>query len=93
MNVSRYYHATVGMTVCGGFRGEGSLSCETLDGQKWTESHQLQQGRRGHVMWQSPSKGMMQIGGYYSGTENTVETLQDNGSSVMQQWKLKYKTG
>ena len=34
------------------------------------------------------------MGGCEGGTvtRDTVETLQDDGSSVMQQWKLKYNT-
>ena len=93
MTVTREHHAAVGMTVCGGNNyKDGSQSCETLDGQQWTVTHQLEQKRWAHVMWQSPSKGIMNMGGWYSGTENTVETLQDDGSSEMEQWNLKYDT-
>ena len=93
MNATRFYHSAVGMTVCGDDEyGDGSQTCETLDGQQWTFSHQLQQERAGHVMWLLPNKGVMLIGGFNSGSHSTVETLQDDGSSVMQQWKLKYDT-
>ena len=89
MNVTRYFHAAAGMTICGD-HDDGSQSCETLDGGQWTETHQLHQKRKYHVMWQSPSKGMMIMGGGFSNT--TVETLQDDGSSVMQPWNLNYDT-
>ena len=91
MTVKRNYHASVGTTVCGD-DGDGRQSCESLDGQGWTVSHTLKQYRADHVMWQSPSLGMMILGGSYSYTGYTVETLQDDGSSVMQQWKLIYNT-
>ena len=92
MTVTRDFHAAVAMTVCGGDHyGDVSQSCETLDGQQWTVSQQLQQKRENHVMWQSPSKGMMLMGGWDS-SGNTVESLREDGSSVMEQWKLKYDT-
>ena len=94
MTVSRIEHAAAGITVCGGddYFGNVGQSCETLDGRQWTVTHKLQQKREHHEMWQSPSKGIMLLGGQTRGTGNTVETLQDDGSSVMQQWKLKYDT-
>ena len=89
MTVARNGHAAVGLTVCGGWDGnDGLQTCETLVGQQWTESHRLQQKRQDHVMWQSPSQGLMLIGGYYGGTEKTTERLQDNGNG----WSLQYYT-
>ena len=91
MTKVRDQHVAVGFTVCGDKRYSGK-KCETLDGQtgQWTESHKLQQNRNDHVMWQSPSKGLMLLGGELS--SNTVETLQDDGSSVELDWKLKTRT-
>ena len=88
LSVERFHHAASGLTVCGHFWDE--QSCETLDEHQWTVSHQLEQKRKSHVMWQSPNKGVLLMGGEYG--ENTVETLQDDGNSVMQQWKLKDRT-
>ena len=43
-------------------------------------------------MWQSPSQGLILMGGMRStGTEDTTEKLQDDGSSVVG-WKLRHKT-
>ena len=92
MTVARYYHAAVAMTVCGGDHyGDVSQSCETFDGKQWRVTYQLQQNRENHVMWQSLNKGMVIMGGWESSVD-TIETLQDDGSSVMEQWKLKYDT-
>ena len=94
MTVARHEHAGVGMTMCGGAKG-GRQSCEMFDGQQWVRSHSLlQEYRIGHVMWKSPNKGMMLMGGSCCyGKENTVETLLEDGSSVMQPWKMQYRTG
>ena len=47
MNVTRYFHAAAGLTVCGD-HDDGSQSCETWDGGggQWTVSHQLHQKRK-----------------------------------------------
>ena len=67
MTSTRYDHAGVGMTMCGADidGGDGFQSCEMFDGQQWTESHSLQSlVRFGHVMWKSPNKGIMIMGGF-----------------------------
>ena len=58
MTVSRNYHASVGITVCGDCFDcdDGHKTCEKLDGRRWTVSHQLQKKLSCHGMWQSPSK-------------------------------------
>ena len=79
-------HAAVGRTVCGGW---GDLrTCVTLDNGQWQESHRLQQRRDGHVMWQSPSQGIIVMGGWTSGTQNTTERLEGNGNG----WDLQHDT-
>ena len=88
MTVARQDHAAVGRTVCGG-RGNGEHTCETLDNGQWQVSHNLQQGRQGHVMWQSPRKGVMVIGGGDYGTGKTTERLERNVNG----WSLQHWTG
>ena len=76
MTVARSSHAAVGSTVCGG--GGGEKTCETLDNGQWQVSHTLQQERWSHVMWQSPSQGIIVIGGGYY--DNETERLGGNGN-------------
>ena len=88
MTVARWYHAAVGRTVCGSWRDDGGQTCETLDNGQWQVSHNLQQWRYNPVMWQSPSQGIIVMGGSYSGTETTTERLEGNGNG----WRLQHKT-
>ena len=88
MTKPRICHAAAGMTVCG-CSSYYTPSCEKLDGKKWTVTHTLNPRRWKHVMWQSPSKGMMVMGGPYS--IHSIDALQDDGTLVRQQWKLKYR--
>ena len=87
MTVTRSQHTAVGRTVCGGYR-DGEQTCETLDNGQWQVSHRLQQRRDGHVMWQSPSQGIIVMGGWTSGTQNTTERLEGNGNG----WDLQHDT-
>ena len=86
MTVTRSQHTAVGRTVCGGYR-DGEQTCETLDNGQWQVSHTLQQRRTRHVMWQSPSQGIIVMGGEWdSGT--TIERLVGNGNG----WELQHLT-
>ena len=86
MTVARSYHAAVGRTVCGG-GGDGLQTCETLDNRQWKVSHILQEERWIHVMWQSPSQGVMVMGsGGFSDTGKTTKRLEGNGNG----WELQH---
>ena len=87
MTVDRFIHAAAGRTVCGGWV-DGGQNCETFDNGQWQVSHKLQKGRLNHIMWQSPSQGMIVMGGSEGGTRKTTERLEGNANG----WELQHDT-
>ena len=88
MTVARAGHAAVGTTVCGGWGYDSIQTCETLNDGQWQVSHSLQEKRVDHVMWQSPSEGVILMSGTWGGTRNTTERLDGNGTG----WGLQHNT-
>ena len=78
MTVGRNSHAAVGRTVCGGYE-EGLKTCETLENGQWQVSHGLDQYTAEHEMWQSPSQGVIILGGRFRRT--STERLSGNGTA------------
>ena len=87
MTVDRYNHASNGLTVCGG-GDDGLDSCESLISDKWRESHSLGYNRSDHVMWRTENNRTIIMGGYYSGTEDTTEILDEDSDG----WRLQHDT-
>ena len=88
MTVARTQHAAVGRTVCGSSGSRNAQTCETLEIGQWQVSHKLKQLRYDHMMWKSPSKGIIVMGGERFDTRKTTEKLEGGYA-----WRLQHDAG
>ena len=87
----RYYHTQDGWLACGGPQGENAeTTCIkwSSDSGTWTESHELNENRAGHVSW-ATADGVYLMGGLSS--VRSTELLKEDGT-VEAGFSLKYDT-
>ena len=86
----RYLHTQTGLTLCGGRHDPESTNCQTLSSTgSWEETHSLSMRRASHCAWNSP-QGLILIGGWHTGNQDTTEILLDGDSNPG--FNLGYKT-
>ena len=87
----RYDHSQDGWLACGGPQGDNAeTNCIkwSSDSGSWTESHELNENRAGHVSW-ATADGVYLMGGLSS--ERSTELLKEDGT-VEAGFSLKYDT-
>ena len=75
---SRSQHTMNGLTVCGGYYNNDN--CMTLGLRGWEISHNLSTSRYLHISWRRHNHGILLMGGYTSGTDQTTELAGQDGS-------------
>ena len=86
----RYGHTQTGLEACGSFRAATTkTTCVRLSGGSWSPSHNLQQDRKYHSSWASPS-GTVLMGGSYG--SQTTELLDQTTEDSVMHFPLEYDT-